>query len=169
VFKQVLLTLTLGLSLSVIAADLSIGVLRLTLGADKAAVMRDAGSRYKVLTVSNNSDEFFLVDAQNNGVILGRVVFSGGKLVEVTRKWGSFDSTASNTDIGKALFGAIESAAANTDARAVVRTRVNRVPGAEWKSVFLEFPGRTITVTTTDADAASGGKSVDIDESIFRK
>jgi hypothetical protein len=149
------------------AADFSIGSFVVSLGADKATLLKDAQSRYRLIPVQGNPNLVFLSERQPSGRVVGSVTFTGEKLTAASRNWGSFTGREAVVDVGKALFGAVESVISQTDQSAIVSTKTHRIPGAEFKSIYYEFPGRRIYVTITDADAANGGKQLSVEESIF--
>ncbi len=146
---------------------LPIGSLRLTLGSDQIAVMSEIKSRYFVVTVSGQPNTFFLSDGKPPNVkVIGGVGFENGKLRWIQRNWGSFAGKGNSLDASKALFSAIESATSISGAAAAITTKVQRVPGGEFKTVYFEFPNRKVTFSTTDGDASIGGQQVSIDESV---
>ncbi len=149
------------------SAELPIGPMLFKLGAPQASVMTEVGERFRVISVTGNPDMFFLAerDAPNNNVI-GGISFSKGRLNWVQRNWGSFDGSARADDVAKALHSAIESATAATGSSAIVSTKINRVPGTEFRSTYFQFPGRKVSFTVADGDSTNGGKQVTVDESI---
>lgn len=164
-FASFLLNLALGAR----ASDLSIGSVSLSLGMEQAAVMKELKARFHVVPMAGDSNMFFLSESKPPNVsVIGGVSFENGRLAWIQRNWGSFSGKTNSVEVTKALFSAIESAKASFGASAIVSTTVRRIPGAEFKSVYFVFPGRKITVTTTDGDAKHG-QHVSIDESVSIK
>ncbi len=98
--------------------------------------------------------------------ILGAIRFADGRLVWAQRNWGRFEGKVTSTEVSKTMFAAIEHATAEAGTSATVSTKVQRILGAEFKSIYFDFPGRKVTITSTDGDASHGGKQVSIEESI---
>jgi len=147
--------------------SLPIGSLRLALGSDQIVVMNEIKARYFVVTVSGKPSTFFLSDGKPPNVkVIGGVEFENGKLRWIQRNWGSFAGKGSSLVASKALFSAIESATSSSGAAATITTKVHRVPGGEFKTVYFDFPNRKVTFTTTDGDASIGGQQISIDESV---
>jgi hypothetical protein len=147
--------------------ELPIGSLLLSLGTEQAIVMTEINTRFQVVRVTVQPEMFFVSDGKPPNVhVIGGVAFQNGRLSWIQRAWGSFEGKTNSTEITKALFSAIESATTSSGEIATVTTRVQRVPGAEFKTVDFEFPGRKVTVTSTEGDAKSGGLQVSIAESI---
>lgn len=151
------------------AADLPIGTISLSLGMEQTAVMKELHARFHVIAVTGNNNMFFVSESKPpNASVIGGVSFKSGRLAWIQRNWGSFSEKVNPVEVTKALFSAIESATAASGASAIISTSVHRIPGAEFKSVYFDFPGRKITVSTTDGDTKYG-QQVSIEESVFIK
>jgi hypothetical protein len=152
------------------SSELPIGAMRFALGAEQSSVMQEVRARFHVVPLQGSSETFFLSETKPPNIrVLGSIRFANGRLSWVQRNWGQFEGKVNSTEVSKTLFAAIESATAEAGASATVSTKVQRVPGAEFRSIYFEFPGRKITVTSTDGDASHGGKQVSIEESIALK
>ena len=152
------------------SSELAIGPMRLALGAEQSGVMQQVQARFHIVPLQGSSEMFFLSETKPPNVrILGAITFANGRLSSIQRNWGQFEGKVNSSDVSKTLFAAIESATAEAGASAIVSTKVRRVPGAEFKSIYFDFPGRKITVTSTDGDASHGGNQVSIEESITLK
>jgi hypothetical protein len=103
-----------------------------------------------------------------NASVVGGVAFENGRLSWIQRTWGSFSGKVNSVEVTKALFSAIESAKASSGVAATISTNIQRIPGAEFKSVYVVFPDREITVSAVDGDARFG-QQVSIDESVSIK
>jgi hypothetical protein len=166
--RSLALVLLIGISLSAFARDASlpIGSVDLTLGAEQSSVMNELKARHFIITVSGQPDTFFISDRKPpDGRILGGVAFNGGRLVWIQRSWGQYSGDVAATDISKALFSALESAARASSSTATVRTHTQRVPTAEFKTVEFQFQNRKVSLLTTDGDS-SVGQQVNVDESV---
>lgn len=151
------------------AIELPIGSVSLSLGMEQNALMKELHAHFHVVAVTGNSNMFFLSESKPPNVsVIGGVSFEKGRLAWIQRNWGSFTGKVNSVEVTKALFSAIESAMAASGASAVVSTSVQRIPGAEFTSVCFVFPGRKITVSTTDGDAKYG-QQVSIEESVSIK
>lgn len=149
------------------STELPIGSLQLSLWADRESVMKEINSRYHVVTVTGQPDTFFVSDGKPPNIrVIGGVAFVGGRLSWIQRNWGSFEGKVNSVEVSKALFSALESAANSSGASATISTKVQRVPGVEFKTVTFEFAGRRVTMTSTDGDSKHGGQQVGIEESI---
>lgn len=161
--------LLLCISSNAHATDLPIGAVPLSLGMEQTTVMKELRAHFHVVTVTGSSNMFYLSESKPPNVsVIGGVSFENGRLAWIQRNWGSFAGKVNSVAVTKALFSAIDSAKAASGASAVVNTSVQRVPGAEFKSVYFVFPDRKITVSTTDGDAKYG-QQVRIEESISIK
>lgn len=162
-----------GLSLSLIlsvahATDLPIGSLSLSLGMDQSTVMKELHERFHVIPVTGKNMFFVSESKPPNVHMIGGVSFENGRLSWIQRNWGSFSGQINPVAVSKALFSAIESARTSSGGSAAVSTSVQRIPGAEFKSIYFTFPSRKITVSTTDGDEKYG-QLVSIDESVSVK
>jgi hypothetical protein len=152
---------------SATAAELPIGPMLFKLGTPQASVMTEVGARFRVIPVTGSPDMFFLSDKDAaNANVIGGISFKDGRLTWVQRNWGSFDGSARADEVAKALYSAIESATTATGSSAIVSTKINRVPGTEFRSTYFQFPGHKVSITVTDGDSTNGGKQVTVDESI---
>lgn len=154
---------------STYAADLPIGAVSLSLGMEQSAVMKELRAHFHVVAVTGNSNMFFLSESKPpNASVIGGVSFENGRLAWIQRNWGSFAGKVNSIEVTKALFSAIESAKTASGGSAVISTSIQRIPGAEFKSIYFVFPDRKITVSTTDGDAKYG-QQVSIEESVSIK
>jgi hypothetical protein len=152
---------------SATAAELPVGSMLFKLGAPQASVMVEVAARFRAIPVTGTPDMFFLSDRDApNAKVIGAISFKNGHLNWVQRNWGSFDGSARADEVAKALYSAIESATAATGSAASVSTKINRVPGTEFRSTYFDFPGHKVSITVTDGDSTHGGKQVTVDESI---
>lgn len=159
--------LTALFTVSAAGADLAIGTMRFVIGTDQRSVMQEVRTRFHVVPLQGNADMYFLSESKPPNVrVLGGISFSNGRLVWAQRNWGQFEGKVTSTDVSKTMFAAIESATAAAGTSATVSTKIQRIPGAEFKSIYFDFPGRKITITSTDGDASNGGKQLSIEESI---
>ena len=167
---QYIIGLSLTLVLSVAhATDLPIGSVSLSLGMDQSTVMKELHAHFHVISVTGNKNMFFVSENKPPNVnVIGGVSFENGRLSWIQRNWGSFSGKINPVEVSKALFSAVESAKASSGGSAVLTTSVQRIPGAEFKSIYFTFPGRKITVSTTDGDAKYG-QQVSIEESVSVK
>ena len=166
-FRTIALILAACMCTNVHGQELSIGSLSFSLGKDRAAVMRAIKERFEVVTVTGQPDTFFVSERKRPHVhVIGGVAFKEGRLAWVQRNWGAFEGRVSSVEVSKALFNAIESASSASQTSATISTKIQRVPGSEFKTVTFEFPTRRVTMTTTDGDARNGGSQVSIEESI---
>lgn len=144
------------------AAELPIGPMLFKLGAPQSSVMAEVRTHFRVIPVTGKPDMFFLAASNAPAKVIGGISFKDGRLTWVQRNWGSFDDTARADEVARALYSAIESATAATGARASITTKVDRVPGTEFRSTYFQFPGRKVALLSTDGD----NKQVTVDESI---
>lgn len=150
-----------------IATELPIGSVRFKLGADQSSVMKQAEATFHVVSVSGQSDMFFLSESKPPNVeVIGGISFKNGRLTWIQRTWGNFHGEAKAADIAKAIFAAIESATVASGSDATITTALQRVPGLEFRTINYQFPGRKVTVTTTEGDSRRGGSQVSIEESV---
>lgn len=150
-----------------IGAALPIGNMRFALGTDQSGVLQEVRARFHVVPLQGSPDMYFLSETKPPNVrVLGAIRFSNRRLVWAQRNWGQFEGKVTSTDVSKTMFAAIESATAAAGTSATVSTKIQRIPGAEFKSIYFDFPGRKITITSTDGDASRGGKQISIEESI---
>ena len=157
----------LGFLGSASAAELPVGPMLFKLGAPQASVMTAVASRFRVIPVTGKPDMFFLSERDApNAKVIGGISFKNGRLSWVQRNWGSFDGSARADEVAKALYSAIESATTATGSSASVSTKINRVPGTEFRSTYFDFPGHKVSITVADGNSAHGGKQVTVDESI---
>jgi hypothetical protein len=147
------------------ATDLPIGLVSLSLGTEQEAVFKELKSHYQIVSVNGNSNLFFVSDGKvPEGAIIGAVEFKDGYLSRIQRNWGSYAGNVDPNEITNILFSAIDSAVASSGKSATVNTNLQRIPGAEFKTIDFVFPGRKISVSLTDG--SKYGKGVNIDESI---
>lgn len=150
-----------------IGSELPIGAMRFALGTEQSGVMQEVRTRFHVVPLQGNPDMYFLSETKPPNVrILGAIRFANGRLVWAQRNWGKFEGKVTSTEVSKTMFAAIESATAEAGTSATVSTKVQRIPGAEFRSIYFDFPGRKVTITSTDGDASHGEKQVSIEESI---
>lgn len=163
----ILLTLVPLLARS--AGGLIIGSIPLALGMEQAEAMKKLHANSLVVPVTGDKNKFFvLANTQPSSSVIGAVSFENGRLTWIQRNWGFYSGTANPVDVSTALFSALESAKATSDARAIVSTFVHRVPGSEFKEIDLNFSGSKITISITDGDAKYG-QQVTIVESVSVK
>ena len=147
-------------------SDLAIGSVALALGMDRAMVMEKLRARFHIVTVTGDDNSFFVSETKPPNVeVIGGVKFEDGRLTWVQRNWGSFSGQANPVELGKALFGVLETVTARTGRSAQVGTRSQRIPGAEFDIIEFAFPDRKVTVSVTDGGSRYG-RHVSIDESI---
>ena len=160
---------SLMLSLPARAVDLPIGSITLSLGMEQTQVMQELKRRFHI--VPAGQDGTVLV-AERQGQLLnyvGGVAFKNGRLTWIQRNWGTFSGKVNSVEVSKSFFSAIESATASSGAAVVTTTKVQRIPGTEFKSVYFSFSdGRKITISTTDGDA-KWGQQVSIEETVSEK
>ncbi|WP_162350077.1 hypothetical protein [Pseudoxanthomonas gei] len=157
----------LGFLSSANGAELPVGPMLFKLGTSQASVMTEVAARFRVIPVTGSPDMFFLSDKNAPSAnVIGGISFKNGRLSWVQRNWGSFDGSARADEGAKALYSAIESATTATGSSASISTKINRVPGTEFRSTYFEFPGHKVSITVTDGDSTHGGKQVTVDESI---
>jgi len=150
------------------AAELQIGPMLFTLGAEQSAVMKVVESRFHIVSAAGQPDMFFLSEAKPpNDRIVGAIAFENGRFNMVQRQWARFDGRVTSTEVTKAIFAALESATAVSGSAATLSTQVQRVPGVEFKSIHFDFPGRRVTILAVDTDAKH--QQVNITESISTK
>jgi hypothetical protein len=149
------------------AQNLPVGPVLLSLRADQVETMKQIKAHFEVVTVTGQPDTFFLYEGKRPNLrVVGGVAFQSGRVSWVQRTWGNFEGKTSAVDVSGALYSAIESATSASGASATITTKVHRVPGIEFKTVTFDFSDRRVTMTTSEGDAAHGGKQVGIDESI---
>jgi len=149
------------------AIDLPIGSVRFELGADQSSVMKRAEANFHVVSVSGQVDMFFLSESKPPNVqVIGGISFRNGRLSWIQRTWGNFDGDNNAADIAKAIFAALESATVASGSEATITTTLQRVPGLEFRTINYQFPGRKVTVTTTEDASRRGGSQVSVEESI---
>lgn len=147
--------------------ELSVGSLSFSLGQDRDSVMRAIKGRFELVPVTGQPDTIFISESKRPNLnVIGGVAFKGGRLSWVQRIWGSFQGRVASVEVSKALFSAIESASGASNADATISTKIQRVPGTEFKTVTFDFPIRRVTITTTEGDGKNGGSQVSIEESI---
>ncbi len=162
-----LLLITIAAPLCARAQELPIGSLDLAIGGEQSVVMKEIKSRFEVVTVTGQPNTFFVSDGKPPHVnVIGGVAFQNGRLSWIQRTWGSFDGKVNSIEVSKALFAAVESASSVAGTTATITTKSQRVPGIEFKTVRFDFPGRSVTMTTTEAEPKKGGLQVTIDESV---
>jgi hypothetical protein len=148
------------------ASDLAIGSVALALRMDRATVMEKLRARFHIVAVTGDDNSFFVSEKKPPNVqVVGGVKFENDRLSWVQRNWGSFSGQANPVEIGKALFGVMETVTARTDSNVQVGTRSQRIPGAEFDTIEFSFPDRKVTVSVTDGGSRYG-RQVSIDESI---
>lgn len=120
------------------------------------------------LASSGNDNQFFLSDSKPPNVsFIGSVSFENNKLSLIQRNWGSYSGKTESVEITKTLFSAIENAKVASGTAVIVSTSVQRIPGAEFKSIHFDFPGRRISIMSADSsDSAKYADQVSIDESL---
>jgi hypothetical protein len=149
------------------AQDLPVGPVLLSLRADQEVTMKEIRRHFEVVTVTGQPNTFFLYEGKRPNLrVVGGVAFQNGRVSWVQRTWGNFEGKANAVEVSKALYSAIESAASTSGTAATITTKTQRVPGIEFTTVNFDFPSRRITITTSEGDAAHGGKQVGIEESI---
>ena len=130
-------------------------------------MIKEIKSRFEVVTVAGQPNTFFVYDGKPpHGNVIGGVAFQNGRLSWIQRTWGSFEGKVNSVEVSKALFSALESASSVSGTADAITAKSQRVPGIEFKTVTFEFPGRRITMTTTEAEPKNGGLQVSIDESV---
>lgn len=129
--------------------------------------MAEVKKHFRVIPVTGNPDTFFLLDSNAPTTkVVGGISFKNGRLCWAQRNWGNFDGSDRADEIAKAIYSAIESATAAAGSAATISTKVNRVPGAEYRSTYLVFPEHKVSITVSDGDTSHGGRQVTVDESI---
>lgn len=117
--------------------------------------MAEVKKRFRVIPVAGNPDTFFLLDRDAPITeVVGGISFKNGRLYWVQRNWGRFDDSDRADEVAKALYSAIESATAATGSSATVSTKVNRIPGAEYRSTYFMFPRHKVSITVSDGDTS---------------
>lgn len=170
VLRPVTFLLLLGAFVPAWGADLAIGTYRVTLGMDQPTVMKELNARFHIVPVTGNPDTVFVSESKPPKVhVIGGVAFKNGRVSWIQRNWGSFSGKTNAFEVHKALFAALDQAANLSGSQASVTTKLQRVPGTEFKSIYFEFLDRKITLTTSDGDTKSVGQSITIDESISSK
>lgn len=159
------------LGLTAQAADLPIGGVPLSIGMEQHAAMKTLDAHLYVIPVKGNTNAFFVSDAEPPNIsVIGNIIFKDGRLDWIQREWGHFSGTSNPVEVSKALFSAIESAKSASGESAVVSTTVQRIPGAEFKTIYFSFPGRRVSLGIIDGDAKSTyGQQVNINESVSSK
>lgn len=135
-----------------------IGNVSFALGAHQAAVMKE--DRARGLSVGNVPGEetyTFGDSPSRNFSYIGMVSFKNGKLVMVKRSWGSFYNVNSPLDIIKAIHAVIERSMHKAGDKPTISVETNRHPDGEFRSIYLKWPRRTISIVTTDGAPSFGG------------
>src|SRR5690606_2933230 len=118
-------------------------------------------ANFHVVSVSGQVDMFFLSESKPPNVqVIGGISFRNGRLSWIQRTWGNFDGDNNAADIAKAIFAALESATVASGSEATITTTLQRVPGLEFRTINYQFPGRKVTVTTTEDASRRGGSQV---------
>ena len=166
--KHWLILVLASISLTAYGNELSIGSVSLVLGTEKNTVLKKLRANLHILPVSGNDNQFFLSDAKPPNVsFIGYVFFENNKLSLIQRNWGSYSGKTESVEITKTLFSAIENAKVASGTAVIVSTSVQRTPGAEFKSIHFDFPGRRISIMSADSsDSTKYADQVSIDESI---
>jgi hypothetical protein len=149
------------------AQDLPVGPVLFSLGADQSETMKEIKSHFEVVNAPGQPNTFVLWEGKRPNLrAVGIVAFQNSRLNWAQRNWGSFEGKVDSIEVSKALFSAVESAAATSGASATISTKTRRVPGNDFRTIAFDFPGRKVTMTSSEGDATHGGKQVSIDESI---
>lgn len=165
--RYALLVLLAVLSSEANAQELLIGSIRLSIGMEQAAVMRELRSRFEIIPVTAQAETFFVFEHKApKSEAIGGVGFRNGRLSWIQRCWGSFQGRVDSVAVSKAVFAALESAATSSGGAAVVSTKIQRVPGVEFRTITFEFPSHRVTVLTSEGDSEHGGDQVEIEESV---
>jgi hypothetical protein len=146
------------------ATDLAMGVVRLSLGMEKEAVLKALGQHYTVKS-QPNLGEMHSIFKENKPPFtsIGYVSFREGKLTWASRQWAD-SKTVTASDYASTLFAAVESATLKSGSTATVRTTITRNPEMEIKQIEFVFSDRKIS--TLISDDRTHGKSVGIQEII---
>ena len=148
------------------ANELTLGPVTLSLGLERGPLL---GSLQAYFTVSPNCSDtaacLVFEGPQSSGTYVGSVTFKDGRLVGASRQWGEFKDRVNPVLVTKALLAALESAGAASGSRASVSSSLTRVPGADIATLHFNFPGRRVSVLTTDGNSKYG-QQVSISEFI---
>lgn len=147
------------------AKELSIGIVRLSLGMDQEVVLNELRKSYNVKEQEGN---YYFVSSgkEPNFKYLGHVTFSNRKLSSIQRDWGSFKLSNTSVEYASTLFAAIESATVVSGSSAKVSTRISRNPDFEVKQIDFVFTDRKITALTTESRDPRYGRQAGISETV---
>lgn len=149
------------------AGELAIGGVTLSLGKERELTIRALQAASFSLSPNCSATASCLVFERKrpDSTAIGSVTFKDGRLIAASRQWGAFQNRVNPVQISKALLAALESAQAATGAEPSIKSQVQRAPGAEFTTLEFVFPGRRVSVLTTDGDSKYG-QQVSISEFI---
>ena len=163
--RLLLLSLVLAAATSQ-ASELTLGSVALSIGLERAPLLSALQANFTVSPNCSDTAACLVFEGpQSTGTYVGSVTFKDGRLVGASRQWGGFKDHANPVLVTKALLAALESAATASGSRADVSSSLTRVPGADMVTLQFTFPGRRVSVLTTDGNSKYG-QQVSISEFI---
>lgn len=136
------------------ANELTLGPVTLSIGLERGPVLNSLQAHFTVSpNCSDTASCLVFKGSQSSGTHVGSVTFKDGRLVAASRQWGDFKDSVNPVLVTKALLAALESAQAASGSSAQIASSVTKVPGAELTSLQFTFPGRKVSVLTTNGNS----------------